>query len=123
MPFVDDFMNSNVIKINSFQTGLDAAISMTKNKVSSLLIVNNDNIVGIITEKDLIRKVIALNQNINKVPVESFMSSPILYIKSNSTLRECVLMMKENQVHHLVVSSNDQVLGIITLSDIMPFMI
>ena len=123
MPFVDDFMNSNVIKINSFQTGLDAAISMTKNKVSSLLIVNNDNIVGIITEKDLIRKVIALNQNINKVTVESFMSSPILYIKSNSTLRECVLMMKENQVHHLVVSSNDQVLGIITLSDIMPFMI
>ena len=67
MPFVNDFMNSNVIKINSFQTGLDAAISMTKNKVSSLLIVNNDNIVGIITEKDLIRKVIALNQNINKV--------------------------------------------------------
>ena len=123
MPFVNDFMNSNVIKINSFQTGLDAAISMTKNKVSSLLIVNNDNIVGIITEKDLIRKVIALNQNINKVPVESFMSSPILYIKSTSTLRECVLMMKENKVHHLVVSYNDQVLGIITLSDIMPFMI
>ena len=123
MPFVDDFMNSNVIKINSFQTGLDAAISMTKNKVSSLLIVNNDNIVGIITEKDLIRKVIALNQNINKVTVESFMSSPILYIKSTSTLRECVLMMKENKVHHLVVSYNDQVLGIITLSDIMPFMI
>ena len=123
MPFVDDFMNCNIIKINSAQTGLDAAICMTKNKVSSLLVVNNDNIVGIITEKDLIRKVIALNQNINKVTVESFMSSPILYIKSNSTLRECVLSMKENKVHHLVVSSNDKVLGIITLSDIMPFMI
>ena len=98
-------------------------IFMTKNKVSSLLVVNNDNIVGIITEKDLIRKVVALNQNINTVTVESFMSSPILYIKSNSTLRECVLMMKENKVNHLVVSSNDQVLGIITLSDILPFMI
>jgi len=123
MPFVDDFMNRNIIKIKSGQTGLDAAIFMTKNKVSSLLVVNNDNIVGIITEKDLIRKVVALNQNINTVTVESFMSSPILYIKSNSTLRECVLMMKENKVNHLVVSSNDQVLGIITLSDILPFMI
>ena len=123
MPFVDDFMNRNIIKIKSDQTGLDAAIFMTKNKVSSLLVVNNDNIVGIITEKDLIRKVVALNQNINTVTVESFMSSPILYIKSNSTLRECVLMMKENKVNHLVVSSNDQVLGIITLSDILPFMI
>ena len=123
MPFVDDFMNRNIIKIQSGQTGLDAAIFMTKNKVSSLLVVNNDNIVGIITEKDLIRKVVALNQNINTVTVESFMSSPILYIKSNSTLRECVLMMKENKVNHLVVSSNDQVLGIITLSDILPFMI
>ena len=123
MPFVDDFMNRNIIKIKSDQTGLDAAIFMTKNKVSSLLVVNNDNIVGIITEKDLIRKVVALNQNINTVTVESFMSSPILYIKSNSTLRECVLMMKENKVNHLVVSSNDKVLGIITLSDIMPFMI
>tara|TARA_B100001013_G_C24541415_1_gene414842 strand:- start:172 stop:543 length:372 start_codon:yes stop_codon:yes gene_type:complete len=123
MPFVDDFMNRNIIKIKSGQTGLDAAIFMTKNKVSSLLVVNNDNIVGIITEKDLIRKVVALNQNINTVTVESFMSSPILYIKSNSTLRECVLMMKENKVNHLVVSSNDKVLGIITLSDIMPFMI
>ena len=123
MPFVDDFMNRNIIKIQSGQTGLDAAIFMTKNKVSSLLVVNNDNIVGIITEKDLIRKVVALNQNINTVTVESFMSSPILYIKSNSTLRECVLMMKENKVNHLVVSSNDKVLGIITLSDIMPFMI
>ena len=115
---VGDIMVKNVITLEKGNGLVDAATIMKKYSIGSVVITDKSKAIGILTERDIIRKAVARN-NINR-NVEDVMSFPIVVIKPENTIEEAVTAMKENGVKRLIVIDEEGVLkGIITEDDII----
>ena len=100
-----------VVNIGPNQTVLEAANLMKKSNRGSLLIVDDKITVGIITEKDLVRRVIAKNLS-QTTPVSEVMSSPLITIDTNVTLKKAARIMGERRIRRLPVTESGGVVGI-----------
>lgn len=93
---------------------------------SSLLVTDlNDKPIGIITERDLVRRVVANDANSKTVFIKNIMSSPIVTIDANSSVEAAADLMLQNKVRHLLVVDNEDVnkpLGIITSTDFTTYL-
>jgi CBS domain-containing protein len=116
---VEEIASKNVISIPEHTPIREAAGIMCENRISSLIIMNSEGIpVGIITDKDLRRKVVAAARDVNE-PVKNIMSFPIIKIDAKDYCFEAIVRMLKYNIHHLLVIKNGQVSGIITNHDIM----
>lgn len=116
---VEEIASKNVISVSEDTSIREAAQIMCENSISSLVILNsNGTPTGIITDKDLRRKVIAKATDVNK-PVKTIMSSPIIKIDARDFCFEAVVKMLKYNIHHLLVVKNGEAVGIITNHDIM----
>ena len=109
---VGELMTEKLKIIDSFSTAQEAAKKMRDNKISSLVVVdnnNNNNPLGIVTERDLVRKVCVNDASSSKVLVKNIMSSPLVTIDSRSSIEVAADIMIQNKVRHLLVieESND----------------
>ena len=123
MPFVKDFMSTDIIRIGKNETALGAAEEMVNSKVSSLLVVEEERPVGIVTERDFLRKLTAQGKKPQSVKVEKLMTSPLVTIEPDASLRDAVTVMRENDIRRLVVFGDGHLKGIITLTDISRFLL
>ena len=116
---VEEIASKNIISIPEQTPIKEAARVMCENGISSLVIMNNDGIpVGIITDKDLRKKVVAAARDVNE-PVRNIMSFPIIKVDAKDYCFEAIVRMLKYNIHHLLVIKNGQVDGIITNHDIM----
>ena len=116
---VSDAMTRNPITIEKTATIKEAAFKMLKNNVGSLIIKENNKLLGIITEKDMIDKVLANNLNAEKTMVKDIMSKEIKTISSQMDLYDAITKMRDEDVRRLPVIENDEVLGLLTEKDIL----
>lgn len=107
-----------VVNIGPNQTVLEAANLMKQSDRGSLLIVDNKITVGIITERDLVIRVIAKNLP-HTTPVSKAMSSPLITIDANITLKEAARIMGERRIRRLPVTESGGVTGILAASDVL----
>jgi signal-transduction protein with cAMP-binding, CBS, and nucleotidyltransferase domain len=107
-----------VVNIGSTRTVLEAANLMKKSDRGSLLIVEGKITVGIITERDLVRRVIAEDLSHN-TPVSKVMSSPLITINANVTLKKAARIMGEHGIRRLPVIGSGGVAGILVASDVL----
>lgn len=115
---VEDIMVKDVITIEKGKSIVDAAKLMKQNKIGSVVIIEKKKAVGIITERDLVRKAIADN-NISK-KVEELMSKPIIVVRPETSIEDASKVMSENKIKRLlVIDRDDSLLGIITEDDII----
>jgi CBS domain-containing protein len=118
---VRDVMSERLEKIVENMSAQEAARKMGAVNTSSLLVTDfNDKPVGIITERDLVRRVVANDANSKTVVIKEIMSSPIATIDANSSVETAADLMMQNQVRHLLVVDGEDVnkpLGIITPTD------
>ncbi|MGO1384076.1 MAG: DUF294 nucleotidyltransferase-like domain-containing protein, partial [Arachnia sp.] len=96
----------------------DAAVIMRDERVSALIVVANDDLVGIITDRDLRNKVVATGRDTSD-PVSTVMTSQPHTIDANALAFEVMLDMTQKGVHHLPVLENGKVLGLVTAGDLM----
>jgi CBS domain-containing protein len=115
---VKDVMNPNVITSKPDITVKEAATIMYKHHIGSLIIVEEDRIVGIITEGDVL-KTIARDLDLNVIPLEEVMTKNIVSVEPDKKVEEAVNLMIENRIKKLPVVKDGKLLGIITASDIM----
>lgn len=116
---VGDIVKRTTHWITGSETIQTAAMMMTQYKIGSLLVRNPSNqIVGIVTDKDLRIKAVAKGLDYH-TPVDKIMSSPVLTIPSTAVCFDALLQMMDHQVHHLAVSCGDELIGVITAHDIM----
>lgn len=116
---VEDIATKEVISVPENTSIRDAAKIMCENSISSLIIMDKDGIpVGIITDKDLRKKVVAMARNVEE-PVKNIMSFPIIKVDAKDYCFEAVVKMLKYNIHHLLVIKNGQISGIITNHDIM----
>ncbi len=97
----------------------EAAKKMAEKRISSLIVVDEEDVpVGIITDRDLREKVVALGRNLNE-PVRNIMSYPLKKIDGRRYCYEAIMEMIRNNIHHLVVVKDGKLYGMVTNHDLM----
>jgi len=113
---VRDAMTRHVITITPEETIDKIAKLMLKHDVGSVIVVDNNQPIGIVTEKDFV-ELVAKKKNPDQL-VKSVMSSPLLTISPNHSILEAAKMMQKSKTRKLPVIKNDKMVGIITAEDI-----
>ena len=110
------------VDINDNPSVLDVAKLMTKHRIGSVVVVedsSNNKPIGIITERDIIKKVSAQNKVADQVAVRHIMSSPLIAVKSIDSIDTAAEAMAKNKVKRLVVLEQDgTMIGVLSVSDI-----
>jgi CBS domain-containing protein len=113
-----DIMNKKVITIELTKTAQDAAKLMAEHSISSLVVTSNGEPVGIVTERDLVRKVCAKDIASSRVPLNDIMSSPVIWAEPDVPIETAVQRMFNNKIRRLPILENGKLIGIVTVSDL-----
>lgn len=115
--FVKDIMKTNVISVDSSLTIKNAAQMMYDAGIGCVVVLENNLPIGILTERDFVRRVIAQEKS-SSTPVKDVMSSPLIIVNPDETVWELAEIMKQNQIHKVPVVSNGKMVGITTSTDL-----
>lgn len=115
---VKDVMIKEVLKIDLEKNAKNAGEIMRRTRRDSLVVTKNGNPVGIVTDTDLIKKVVAKNLLPAKVTIKNIMSSPLVVVAKDNSILDATRKMKRNNIKRLVVTDDGRVIGILSLSDI-----
>ena len=116
--FVKDVMKTNIISIESTQTVKDAAEKMDDANVGCVIITKENMPVGILTERDFVKRIAAKNKP-TSTPLSEVMSSPLIVIEPEETVWEAAETMKSKKIHKVPVQEDNKVVGIVTTSDLV----
>lgn len=100
-------------------TVFDALTEMAQKDVGALTVMENGRLAGIISERDYARKVILQGKTSRTTLVHEIMSSPVIYVTPEQTVEECMTLLTGRRIRHLPVMENDQVVGIISIGDLV----
>jgi CBS domain-containing protein len=92
----------------------DVARIMVEQNVGSVVVVRDYEPLGIITERDIIERIVLANKNINEIVAQEIMTAPLLTIDSNRTVEEALEVMQKNHLRRLVVVNGEKLVGIVT---------
>jgi CBS domain-containing protein len=99
-----------------------AARIMRDRSIGSLFITNGKEIIGILTDTDMVRRVVAAGADTHKTTVEQIMSAPILMIEGSKTLLDANDLMARTHIRHLGVSEDGKLVGLISVRDLVLFL-
>jgi CBS domain-containing protein len=109
----------SVYSIAPTATVLQALQSMAERHIGALLVMENDAIVGILTERDYARKIALMGRTSVTTLVSDVMTTTVMYVKPTQTSEECMALMTQNRLRHLPVVDNGAVLGMISIGDLV----
>ena len=115
---VKDIMSKNLIICSSDINVINISNIMKKYNIGFIPIEKNKKIIGVITDRDIVINIISNKVN-NNSSIESYVNSNIIHIEENSSIDECLNIMKENKVKRLIVVNKEKIVGVISLSDIL----
>jgi signal-transduction protein with cAMP-binding, CBS, and nucleotidyltransferase domain len=98
---------------------LEAIRLMAERHVGALIVLKSGELQGIISERDYARKVILMGRSSADTPVSQIMTSPVLTVTLTQSVQECMQLMTERRVRHLPVLENGQVVGMISIGDLV----
>jgi CBS domain-containing protein len=111
-------MKKEIVKIDVNSTIKDACTLYKNKKIGSLFVIENEEVVGIITERDIIERTICLDINPNTTKVREIMSTDVKTIDVNDTINYAISILKDNHIKKLGVTEKDNLVGIVTVTDI-----
>lgn len=116
---VGDAMTMNPVVISPKKSLRDAAKLMAKEHVGALLVQDKDDIVGIITEQDLVRFGLAKPGNPATRKIESIMVTELLTVEPDEDIFEAIRMMRDENIRHLPVLNKGRFVGLVTMKDVL----
>ena len=120
-PTIREYMHKNVLTVSADATLKEVGQSLSANQVSALLVTEEDKYVGIISDKRLAREALAKGLPPETTTVKAIMRRKLLTIESDQPVRDAQAMMKANGVRHLVVTEQQKIVGIVSISDLIRF--
>ncbi len=114
---VKDIMTRKVVEITKGCLITEAAELMRKKDISCLVITCGTSIEGIVTERDVLRKIIAEQKMFGQIPISEIMTAPVVTIEEETEIYDAVDLMARKHIRRLVVTNGGKMTGIVTESD------
>ena len=108
-----------VVTVTPSTPVVDAVKLMAEKNIGALLVLEEQKIVGMITERDYARKIVLMGRSSKDTPVRDIMTSPVLYVRPDQTNEECMALMTDNRVRHLPVVDTGKLIGLISIGDLV----
>lgn len=119
MTYVHQLMNKNVVTIDDKQNVYEAAKLMADKDIGTLIVIDNGKPIGIITERDLVKRICAKDLKASDIMIKDIMSKPLITIQPNAPIELAATLMAESKIRRLPVVKDDELVGIITTADII----
>lgn len=119
MVTISQLMTRNLVKVQAGTSVDKAARVMTECKVGSLFVEQNQRLVGIVTEPDIVRKVVGESRQPYFVQVESIMSTPVIGIDERRPITEAADLMQQHGTRHLAVMNSGAIVGVLSVRDLL----
>jgi len=116
--FVKDVMISDLATLDVSTSIRDAAKLMDEKDIGCIIVTKNQLPIGILTERDFVKRIAAKEKPLT-ASLEEVMSSPLIEIDPNETVWEAAQIMKTNNIHKLPVKKDNQIIGIVTTTDLV----
>ncbi len=98
---------------------LDALKLMAEKNIGALLVVKDEKLVGIVSERDYARKVILLGKSSHDTPVKQIMTERAVCVQPDNTVEQCMALMTDKHIRHLPVIENEKLLGVLSIGDLV----
>jgi CBS domain-containing protein len=108
-----------VVSIGAGETVLAAASLMNERAIGGLVVTDGERVVGIFTERDILRRVVAQRKDPAATLVRDVMTAPVACCRPDTSLAECRSVMTEKRIRHLPVVERERLCGIVTIGDLM----
>ena len=116
---VRDIMAKNVKTVRTDDSVHDAVVKMNKFDVGSVIVVNGNRPVGIITSKNILSRVVEPRLDAGIIRAREIMSSPVITIEPDSSVEDAAKLMSQKRIKKLAVMDKDKLLGVLSTSDIV----
>ncbi len=116
---VSQLMKRDLVSVDSGTSVVEAAKLMKACNVGSVLVFHDHQVIGIVTESDIVKKFVGADKAAYYMPVEDIMSSPIIGIEERRPLTEAADLMNRHQTHHLGVTKGGAMVGILSVRDLL----
>lgn len=112
---------SEVLTISPFVTVLEAIRLMVQHNVGALVVIENGEPCGIITERDYLRRVALEGRTSKTTFVKEIMTRRLIYVEPNTTSDDCMALMTKHRIRHLVILHDGRLAGILSIGDIIKY--
>jgi len=119
---VRDIMQKNVITIQENKSALDAAKLISEKDISFLVIVKDVKPIGVITERDFVRKIAAQDKQASLIPLSEIMSYKFRWVEPSTEIEDAVQKMLNHNIRRLIVLEDEKLVGVITQTDLTDFL-
>ena len=114
---------SAVYAVRPNQMVIEALELMASRQVGAVMVIEEDKLVGIFSERDYARKGILAGRKAKSTPVTEVMTSNVFVVSPEQSIEDCMKMMSEKHFRHLPVLENDRVIGLVSIGDIVTAML
>lgn len=115
---VQDIMTKNPITLTANTSLLEAARAMRDNDIGVVVVENNGQLLGLVTDRDIVIRAIAENRDVANTNLESICSKDVTSVSPNQSDTEAVQLMRQKSIRRLPVVQNGKVVGILSLGDL-----
>jgi len=103
-------------------TVLEAIRKMVEHNIGSILVAEGEQILGIFTERDYLRRIVLENRTSKATRIEEVMTSKLVCVDPQSTVEDCLAMMTQERIRHLPVLDEGRLVGIVSIGDLVKFL-
>jgi CBS domain-containing protein len=114
---------AEVVAVHPSDTVRHAADSMNQRGIGGVVVVENDELVGIFTERDVLRRVVGEGRDPAATPVAEVMTWPVITCLPRTSLEECAALMTARRLRHLPVFDGSALAGVVTIGDVLAFQV
>ena len=114
---------SSIYFVTPAQTALDVVKMLDEKHVGALLVMEGEKLSGIVSERDIARKVVLQRKVAGEVPVREIMTERVVCARPDLTIREAMAIMTDKRIRHLPVAENEKVIAVISIGDLVKALI